>query len=146
MKYFISQYWKIALGLVSIFVGGLGFGGVIESLRHRQSPELPHAASVGDDWIDSTLANLDRGLKLTNAQKLRIRPKIEAAAQEIELSRESALLKFEISLLKLHRSIAADLEDSQLDELDRSEKSLEARIQQRTEKLLGNGAPIPPEK
>ena len=146
MKYFISQYWKIALGLISIFIGGLGFGGVLESLRHRQTITLEDTNSVGEDWIESTLANLDQSLSLTDAQKQRIRPQIEATAQEIELSRESALLKLEISLLKLHRSIAPVLDPSQRDELGRSEKSLEARIQQRTEALLGSETEIPPKR
>jgi hypothetical protein len=145
MKYFVSQYWKIALGLASIFIGGLGFGGVLESLRHRQTVGLPEAASVGEDWIESTLTNLDRSLSLTDAQKLRIRPEIEAAAHEIEMSREGALLKFEISLLKFHRAIAPALDPAQRDELNRSEKSLETQIQQRTERLLGSETEVSPE-
>ena len=58
MKYFISQYWKIIVGLISIFIGGLGFGGVLESLRHRDDPPPPSFARPDRDWIRSTLASL----------------------------------------------------------------------------------------
>lgn len=146
MRYYISQYWKIAVGLVSIFIGGLGFGGVLESMRQRHSEQQIEVASDHVDWISSTLTSLDRSLSLTDTQKERLRPKIESAAREIELSRESALLKFEISLLKLHRSIASELNPSQLKELRKSERKLEDRIQQRSEALLQEepdpGAPV----
>ena len=130
MRYYISQYWRIAVGLVSIFIG------VLESMRNRHPEHQAEGASDHADWISSTLTNLDRSLSLTDAQKERLRPKIESAAREIELSRESALLKFEISLLKLHRSIASELDPGQLRELKKSERKLEDRIQQRSEALL----------
>ena len=137
MKYFISQYWKIIVGLVSIFIGGLGFGGVLESLRHHDAPQ-PTTHRPDNDWIESTLASLDKSLSLTATQKSEIRPQIEAAAREIQLSRQSALLKFEISLLELHRSIAPKLEESQKETLLKSQKSLEKRIKKRSEDILGN--------
>jgi hypothetical protein len=140
VKFFISQYWKIIIGLISIFIGGLGFGGVLESLRHRTSTPPPTINERQDqDWIDSTLASLDASLTLTESQKSEIRPLIETAAREIQLSRESALIKFELSLLELHRAIAPKLEAEQQQQLHKSEQSLEKRIQQRTENLLDHG-------
>lgn len=136
MKHFISQYWKIIVGLVSIFIGGLGFGGVLESLRHRDEPPPPPTARSDRDWIESTLASLDESLALTDEQKNHIRPQIESAAREIQLSRQSALLKFEISLLELHRSIAPQLDEQQKAKLSKSQQSLERRIKQHSEALL----------
>ncbi|MGI9240145.1 MAG: hypothetical protein ACR2RV_05060 [Verrucomicrobiales bacterium] len=142
MKYFISQYWKIIVGLISIFIGGLGFGGVLESLRHRESPVPSGAARSDVDWIESTLASLDQSLALSEEQVERLRPKVEATANEIQLSRQSALLKFELSLLELHRSIAPDLDDAQQKTLGRSQKELEERIRLRTEALLSTAPSV----
>jgi len=141
VKYFISQYWKIIVGIVSIFIGGLGFGAVLESLRHRDVPPPPPSNRVGQDWIESTVASLDKSLALTDTQKATIRPKVEAAAHEIQLSRESALLKFELSLLELHTSIAPDLDEEQKAKLLKSRESLESRIQQRKSRLLEKNQP-----
>ena len=138
MKYFIRQYWKIIVGLVSIFIGGLGFGAVLESLRHRDDPLPNPATRPNKDWVESTLESLDENLQLTEAQRSAIRPQVEAAAREIQLSRESALLKFEISLLELHRSIAPTLEDEQRETLLRSQKTLEKRIEKRSKNVLGS--------
>jgi hypothetical protein len=138
VNHFISQYWKIIVGLTAIFIGGLGFGGVIESLRHRHDPPPPPPTSGSDrDWIESTLGNLDQSLALSDQQKELIRPQIEAAAREILLSRESALLKFELSLLSLHRSIAPTLDEAQKKKLMESQQSLEKRIKKRSDDLLG---------
>ena len=93
MNYFIRQYWKIIVGITCIFIGGLGFGGVLESLRHRNNPPPPVMSDSDKDWIDSTLASLDQNLSLTDEQKKLIIPQIESTAREIQLSRESALLK-----------------------------------------------------
>ena len=137
MKYFVTQYWKIIIGIIAVFIGGLGFGGVLESLRHRSEPEAIYAQSKPSaDWIDSTIASLDAQLHLSEAQKNAIRPQVENVAREIQLSRESALLKFELSLLELHRAIAPELDATQMKQLQRSQKNLEKRIKQRSDALL----------
>ena len=138
MIYFIREYWKIIVGLVSIFIGGLGFGAVLESLRHRDAPlPQPETRQTGD-WIESTIDSLANSLELTDTQKAEIRPQVEATAREIQLSRESALLKFEISLLELHRTIAPKLDPEQREALLKSQESLEKRIRRRSQDVLGD--------
>ena len=136
MKYFIVQYWKIIAGIVSVFIGGLGFGAVLESLRHRDNPPPPPAPVVDKDWVESTLASLHDSLGLSDEQREAIRPHVQAAAREIQLSRQSAIIKFEISLLELHRSIAPNLGEEQKEKLQKSQAILEKRIQQRSAALL----------
>jgi len=70
----VFRHWKMILGLLAIFVAGMGAGGflavtgIIKFVRHQAKPEV---------WLNARMAELDRRLKLTPEQNEKIKPILE---------------------------------------------------------------------
>ena len=77
----ILRHWKMILGLLAIFIAGMGtgvaltIGGIMKIVSHQSKPEV---------WVQGRMAELRHGLKITPEQEKKMRPILEKAGERFK--------------------------------------------------------------
>ena len=139
-----SSYALLAVSLGGIFAAGGSLGYVLGK-RASPAPDRVEAmigAANGtspQQWADQAYQNLAGDLKLTDDQRLKIRPFLLTAAGQVFLERDRALLQMHLRLLEVHDTLAreASLDEEQKKRLLQSRVKLKASILARFADILG---------
>jgi hypothetical protein len=106
----LLRHWKMILGLMAIFGAGVGTGGVGMIVFLHKVFTIP---VVTQRWVDDKMADLDRKLKLTPDQKMKIRPIVTAAAERSRAIGGETYEKFIVSAEQAHSDVAKELAPQQ---------------------------------
>lgn len=77
----LLRHWKMILGLLAIFVAGMGTGGflaitgIIKIVKHNAKPDV---------WVAARIGEMEKGLKLTPEQKEKLRPIFQDAVEKFQ--------------------------------------------------------------
>lgn len=112
----LLRHWKMILGLLAIFVAGMGAGGflaitgVIKIVKHQAKPEV---------WLDARMEELDRRLKLTPEQKQKIKPVLEDTVDRFHGIVDNGLNEFLQVIEAAHDRLNAELTPEQQQEWEK---------------------------
>lgn len=109
----LLRHWKMILGLLAIFIAGMGTGGflaiagIIKIVKHQAKPEV---------WLDARMAEMDHKLKLTPEQKAKIRPLLEGVVDQFHGIVNQGFADFLIVIGEAHDKVNAELTPEQREE------------------------------
>ena len=110
------RHWKMILGLLAIFVAGVGTGGVGTIVVLHRVFTKP---VVSRNWADARLRDLETRLKLTPEQKERIKPIAERTADRFRAIGGEAFEKILVTARETHEEIGKELTPEQQAEFNR---------------------------
>jgi hypothetical protein len=106
----LLRHWKMFLGLLAIFVAGMGAGGflaitgVIKIVKHQAKPEV---------WLNARLAELNHRLKLAPDQEAKIRPILEGTVDRFHGIVNNGFNEFLQVIGETHDKVNAELTPDQ---------------------------------
>ncbi|QTN32132.1 hypothetical protein HZ994_07245 [Akkermansiaceae bacterium] len=123
MKPTLRDYLTIIASLAVIFACGYGIGHRMGAAKGGDSARP--AAKPGVSWQDSAAERLVSALQLDDSQLGAVRQELDASSARIEAIRGESRQAYLRELLDLHDRIAPSLNESQLERLEKSRKSLQ---------------------
>ena len=109
----LLRHWKMILGLLAIFIAGVGTGGflaiagVIKLVKHHSRPEV---------WVNARMDELGRRLKLTPGQKEKIKPVLVNTVDRFHDIVNHGLAEFLLVVGESHEKLNAELTPEQQQE------------------------------
>ncbi len=115
----LLRHWKMILGLLAIFVAGMGAGaflavaGVIKMVRHQAMPEV---------WLNARMAEMNHRLKLTPEQETKIKPLLEGTVDRFHGIVNNGFNEFLQVIGETHEKVNAELMPDQQKEWEKMRK------------------------
>ena len=106
----LLRHWKMTLGLLAIFVAGMGTGfvltvrGIMKFVKHQAIPEV---------WITARMKELDQRLKLTDEQQARIKPLLSATVDGFHDIVHRGFAEFLVLIGQTHEKVNSELTPEQ---------------------------------
>lgn len=140
-----SSYGLLVLSLGSIFAAGGAVGyyagkGAVLPMAGGETVIGTAPGSSPQQWAEQAFMSLDAELQLNEAQRLKVRPYLTAAAERVFTERDRALLQMHLRLLEVHDSLVREgaLDALQQKRLAASRAKLKASILSRFAGILQN--------
>ncbi|MBP7949761.1 MAG: hypothetical protein KA004_08910 [Verrucomicrobiales bacterium] len=132
--------------LSGLFAAGVGAGYFVA--KHPATPTDPQPAAppkiVAKDWWSKSLETLSGNLHLSDAQRQRVVPLLQATADRIFLNRDRALFQMHLQLLDFHDVLQREpnlLDEDQQQQLARLREALRRRITGQFSHLTADSVP-----
>ena len=132
----MNKTWKVVLAFTAVFLAGAIFGGLLAMragprwLQRRGAPAQPAMPPA-------VLRHMAERLELTNEQKEKIRPLVDAAEDEIRQLRQISIKQTGLILRRLQQTLAVELTPEQRKKLE--------KMQERQRELMREERPgLPP--
>ena len=122
--------WKIILALVAIFGAGAYTGHIVT--KGAVKPEVEKRADL-DDYTHRTIAKLQKELKLTAEQEMRIEDSVEKAGRQLKQEYADTLTRIVAILDEASQEIRPELNEEQEVKYDKMLNEAKAQIQRRIE-------------
>ena len=122
--------WKIILALVAIFGAGAYTGHIVT--KGAVKPEVEKRADL-DDYTHRTIAKLQKELKLTAEQEMRIEESVEKAGRQLKQEYADTLTRIVAILDEASQEIRPELNEEQEVKYDKMLNEAKAQIQRRIE-------------
>jgi Spy/CpxP family protein refolding chaperone len=125
----MNQRWKVILVFTGVFLAGAVCGGPVAArlLRTGRSEWRPGNMRL------QVMERLEHELKLTDAQKERVRPLVLRAQEETQHMRRENIRNIAIVMDRMHAEISAELTPEQRIKLEEMRK----RFRERAERVRG---------
>ena len=121
----MNQRWKVILVFVGVFLAGAICGGPV-AMRFM-GPPRPGGRPGG--MRPQVMERLERELKLTDAQKEKVRPVVLRAQGETEQMRRENIRNIAAVMDRMHAEIAAELTPAQRIKLEEMRKRFRERAE-----------------
>jgi ribosomal protein S13 len=122
--------WKIILALAAIFGAGAYTGHIVT--KGAVKPEVEKRADL-DDYTHRTIAKLQKELKLTAEQEMRIEESVEKAGRQLKQEYADTLTRIVAILDEASQEIHPELNEEQEVKYDKMLNEAKAQIQLRIE-------------
>jgi ribosomal protein S13 len=122
--------WKIILALAPIFGAGAYTGHIVT--KGAVKPEVEKRADL-DDYTHRTIAKLQKELKLTAEQEMRIEESVEKAGRQLKQEYADTLTRIVAILDEASQEIRPELNEEQEVNYDKMLNEAKAQIQLRIE-------------
>jgi len=122
--------WKIILALAAIFGAGAYTGHIVT--KGAVKPEVEKRADL-DDYTHRTIAKLQKELKLTAEQEMRIEKSVEKAGRQLKQEYADTLTRIVAILDEASQEIRPELNEEQEVKYDKMLNEAKAQIQLRIE-------------
>lgn len=122
--------WKIILALAAIFGAGAYTGHIVT--KGAVKPEVEKRADL-DDYTHRTIAKLQKELKLTAEQEMRIEESVEKAGRQLKQEYADTLTRIVAILDEASQEIRPELNEEQEVKYDKMLNEAKAQIQRRIE-------------
>ncbi|MFT4587968.1 MAG: ribosomal protein S13 [Candidatus Binatia bacterium] len=122
--------WKIILALAAIFGAGAYTGHIVT--KGAVKPEVEKRADL-DDYTHRTIAKLQKELKLTAEQEMRIEESVEKAGRQLKQEYADTLTRIVAILDEASQEIRPELNEEQEVKYDKMLNEAKAQIQLRIE-------------
>ena len=122
--------WKIILALAPIFGAGAYTGHIVT--KGAVKPEVEKRADL-DDYTHRTIAKLQKELKLTAEQEMRIEESVEKAGRQLKQEYADTLTRIVAILDEASQEIRPELNEEQEVKYDKMLNEAKAQIQLRIE-------------
>ena len=102
----LLRHWKMILGLLAIFVAGMGAGGflavagIVKIVKHQAKPEV---------WLNARMSELGKSLNLTADQKKKIKPLLENTVDQFHGIVNKGFAEFLQVIEATHDKVNAEL-------------------------------------
>ena len=128
----MNKTWKVVLAFTAVFLAGAIFGGLLALLALRSAQ--PRGTPM---MLPAVLRHMTDRLELTNEQKEKIRPLVDAAEDEIRQLRQISIKETGLILRRLQQTLAVELTPEQRKKLE--------KMQERQRELMREERPgLPP--
>jgi hypothetical protein len=122
--------WKIILALAPVFGAGAYTGHIVT--KGAVKPEVEKRADL-DDYTHRTIAKLQKELKLTAEQEMRIEESVEKAGRQLKQEYADTLTRIVAILDEASQEIRPELNEEQEVKYDKMLNEAKAQIQLRIE-------------
>lgn len=129
----MSQRWKVILAFVGVFVAGAISGQPLTEWYHRRQ------ADRRPPFAERTMVRYERELRLTDAQKEKIRPILIRWQDEWRRRRQEHVRDLTGLIDRMHADVAAELTPDQRQKLEVMRQELRARAEQLRGRVRGAG-------
>jgi Spy/CpxP family protein refolding chaperone len=134
----MNKPWKVILVFVGLFLAG-GLCGAALTMRILKGPRPDGHPQVRFDMME----RLEKGLKLTDEQKEKIRPIVRRTQEETQRLRRENVREIAAVMDRMHNDVAAELTPEQRTKLEDMRKRFHERAE-RVRVMFRDGAPPPP--
>ncbi len=129
----ILRHWKAILGLSAIFGAGFFTGAIgllIVAINHPQPDQL-------NRWANQRFKEYERRLKLTPDQKVKIKPMVQEARDQIRAVVRNGVEQTVPILDKAHAQVSPELTPKQREEFDKIHREMVDRLREFEKKEAG---------
>ncbi len=123
----LLRHWKMVLGLMAIFVAGVGTGviGTVVLLHRIFTRPEPQA-----HWVDARLGDLEKHLKITPEQRAKIKPVVDRAGLRFREIGGRAFTEIAVAAREAYQDVARELNPEQKAEFDRLRPQVIAKLRE----------------
>ena len=139
----LPSYTLLVVSLGGIFAAGGAVGYFVGKGTPPAAAALEQVIGTApgaspEQWADQAFGNLAGDLNLTEAQRGKVRPYLDATAERVFVERDRALLQMHLRLLEVHDALSREamLSEVQKKRLSQSRAKLKASILGRFASML----------
>jgi hypothetical protein len=130
----LLRRWKLILGLMAIFVAGVGTGGVGVILLLQRVFTTPVA---NQRWTEDRLVDLEKKLKLTPEQKEKLRPVVAGTVARFRTLGGETFEKIRAAADQVHAEVSRELTPEQQAEYNKLRPQVLSALRDLAQREIG---------